>query len=119
MKSFIGTTLERPSLLYKKKFFKDTYFSNPGKPVEANYQNVNKGRQELFNNQMSNKNKFNSSYNSKIYPISLESRLGNSYDDSVDGYLNFLDTPPFILPNLKETDGVFSFNLNSNLYTNL
>ena len=38
LKSFIGTTLERPSLLYNKKFYCDTYFETESRQQEQNYQ---------------------------------------------------------------------------------
>ena len=37
LKSFIGTTLERPSLLYNKKFYCDTYFETESRQQEQGY----------------------------------------------------------------------------------
>ena len=40
LKSFIGTTLERPGLLIKRNYNSDTYFESPTVGVEQAYQQV-------------------------------------------------------------------------------
>lgn len=125
LKSFIGTTLERPTLLYKNKFFKDTYFNVPNQEMGGGYQKVHEGAQKLANCPVSynsyNKRKMKKDGKRQIDvgSIYIKNHLDNYVTNDINGYLNFLDTPPFILPNIKEIDGEFSFNLNTNLFTNL
>ncbi|CAI2372903.1 unnamed protein product [Moneuplotes crassus] len=122
LKSFIGTTLERPSLLFKSKFFKDTYFDTPQQQTGFGYQKkaVYKKSVAIFDNyKLASKSRKYGGGNvtsGNVYP---DTHLNSYTDTEYDGYLNFLDTPPFIVPNVKNRDGEYSFNINTSLYTNM
>lgn len=48
LKNFIGTTLEKPSLLYKRNFYGGTYFDAAGAAQEQGYSNVIKNEAALL-----------------------------------------------------------------------
>ena len=52
--------------------------------------------------------------------IYLESRFANCQaDNQLPSFLNFNDTPPLVIPNIVSRDGKYSFNFDSNLFTNI
>ena len=52
LKSFMGTNLEKPGLLFKKKYVADTYFTSAASNNEQNYQNVVQSRCQNIQNRV-------------------------------------------------------------------
>jgi hypothetical protein len=124
LKSFIGTTLERPSLLFKKKYVCDTYFNAPTQAQEVGYQNFFDRENRTiggptFVGANRNKGKKGNGGHRGTEKVNLKNHLGTNADNYMYSFLNFLDTPPCVMPNLKNKDGVFSFDIDTNLFTNL
>lgn len=51
--------------------------------------------------------------------VYLESHTGFYTEYKLTTYKNFMDTPPLVVPNVKQNDGVYSFKLDTSLYTNI
>jgi hypothetical protein len=124
LKSFIGTTLERPSLLFKKKYVCDTYFDAPTQAQEVGYQNIfdmeyGTKCESAFVGGKRKKGKKGKGGHGGSGKVNLKDHVDTYVDNYLYTFLNFLDTPPSVMPNLKNEDGVFSFNIDTSLFTNL
>ena len=70
LKNFIGTTLERPGLLLKRNYCKDTYFESPNVGIEQQYQQViSKANKPVIQYQAKMGNLFQMIYILLLYPI--------------------------------------------------
>jgi hypothetical protein len=124
-KSFFGTTLERPSLLFHKRYFCDTYFDTEYGGQEQGYQKFI----PITSNQFAYAGaaKYGASKMMKSClpmsgnsgPVAYYNSLESYVPTNFSSYFNFCDTPPFVVTNLKEKDGFYSLNINTKIYTNL